>query len=63
MRLVEDDGVVVGQHRGKPGVAEREVGKEQMVIDHYQLGALRASAYARREAVVVVFAARTDTGV
>ena len=63
VRLVEDDGVVVRQHRGEAGVAEREVGKEQVVVDDHQLGALCPPAHAGREAVVVVLASGADSRV
>jgi hypothetical protein len=56
MRLVENDGIVVRQHRSKSGVAQREVGKEQVVVDDHELGALCATACAGREALVVVLA-------
>ena len=52
--FVENDGVVVRQHRGKAGVAKRQVSKEQVVVDDHELGALRTPAYAGRETLVIV---------
>ncbi len=60
MRLVEDHRVVVRKHRGKPGVAQSEVGKEEVVIDDDQLGALGTAAHAGHEAVFVVVTASAD---
>jgi hypothetical protein len=53
MSLVENRGVDRGQQLGHATVAQRQVGKEQMVIDHHQVSGHRLAPRAHHVAIAV----------
>ena len=63
MRLVEDDRVCRRQKFGHAGVFQCDVGKEQVVVDHHNVGLLGFLAGLHDKAVLVVLTLRTETGI
>ena len=57
VRLVEDHGVAGRQELAHAFLAQHHVGKEEMVVDHHDVGGERVSPRAHHEAVAVVGAA------
>ena len=58
--LVQDDRVVVGDHRAVAAVLDREVGAEQVVVDHDEVRLQRALPHARHPAGIEVGAGLAD---
>ena len=54
MRFVEDDRIGRRQQFGHARVAQHDVGEEQVVIDHHDIGLLRLAARLHHEAFLVV---------
>jgi hypothetical protein len=54
VRFVEDHGVGGGQQFGHAGIAQHNVGKEQVMVDDHEVGLLRLLAGAHHEAFLVV---------
>ena len=63
VRFVEDDGVGRRQQLGHAGVLQRDVGEEQVVVDHHDVGLLRFAARLHDETVLVVLALGAHAGV
>ena len=61
MRFVEDDGVRGRQQFGHAGVAQHDVGEEQMVIHHDDVRLLRLAARLHHEAFLVMRAFLAET--
>jgi hypothetical protein len=61
--FIEDDCAIVGQDRRDIGFSNRKVSKEQMVIDHDDIGLHRFLPHERQEAPIVVFAFGAQTSI
>ncbi len=62
MRLVENHSRVIRQHASIGAVAQREIGKEEMMIDDDDVRLRRAVAHARNEARIKVGTLLAQTG-
>ena len=63
MRFVEDNRVCRWQQFGDAGVFQCDVCKEQMMVDHHDIGLLRFLTRFHHETVLVILAFRTQAGV
>jgi hypothetical protein len=54
VRLVEDHRIARRQQLGEAGVAQRDVGEEQMMVDHHQIGGQRVAPRLHHEAALEV---------
>jgi hypothetical protein len=54
MRFVEDDRIGRRQQFGHAGIAQHDVGEEQVMVDHHDVGLLRLAARLHHEAFLVV---------
>ncbi len=53
MRFVDDEGLRTGQDFAETFLFERQIGQQQVVIDHHQIGRLRTLARLHHEALAV----------